>query len=122
MADKTDASPTQPVVGTPIGPSLHTLTALAVGVVVVAALYFGQEVLLPVTVAVLLSFVLSPLVNGLRKLHVPHVVAVVFSVTVALGLVVSRPSWALSSWTSPLISPGTRVRLKRKSIRCAAPR
>jgi predicted PurR-regulated permease PerM len=87
MADKPNASPTRPVVDTPIGPSLHTLTALAVGVVVVAALYFGQEVLLPVTVAVLLSFVLSPLVNGLRKLHVPHVVAVVFSVTVALGLI-----------------------------------
>jgi predicted PurR-regulated permease PerM len=46
---------------------------------------FGQEVLLPVTVAVLLSFVLSPLVKGLRKLHIPHVVAVVFSVAVALG-------------------------------------
>jgi predicted PurR-regulated permease PerM len=87
MADKTNASPSRRIVDTSIGPSLHTLTALAVGVVVVAALYFGQEVLLPVTVAVLLSFVLSPLVNGLRKLHVPHVVAVVFSVTVALGLI-----------------------------------
>src|SRR6516164_5149255 len=83
MADKPNASPIRPVVNTPIGPNLHTLTALAVGVVVIAALYFGQEVLLPVTVAVLLSFVLSPLVNLLRKLHVPHVVAVVFSVTVA---------------------------------------
>jgi predicted PurR-regulated permease PerM len=30
---------------------------------------------------------LSPLVNLLRKLHIPHVVAVVFSVTVALGLI-----------------------------------
>src|SRR6185437_15240361 len=87
MADKTKASSLPPVVDAALGPSLHTLTALAVGVVVVAALYFGQEVLLPVTVAVLLSFVLSPLVNGLRKLHVPHVVAVVFSVTVALGLI-----------------------------------
>jgi predicted PurR-regulated permease PerM len=80
MADKTNAAPIRPVVDTPIGPNLYTLTALAVGVVVIAALYFGQEVLLPVTVAVLLSFVLSPL-------HIPHVVAVVFSVTVALGLI-----------------------------------
>src|SRR5262249_35179478 len=87
MADKTNAAPIRPVVDTPIRQSLHTLTALAGGVGVIAALYFGQEVLLPVTVAVLLSFVLSPLVNLLRKLHVPHVVAVVFSVTVALGLI-----------------------------------
>jgi predicted PurR-regulated permease PerM len=87
MTDKTNAPHTRPVVDTSIGSSLHTLTALAVGVVVIAALYFGREVLLPVTIAVLLSFVLSPLVNLLRKLHIPHVVAVVFSVTVALGLI-----------------------------------
>src|SRR6516162_5108654 len=85
MADKPNASPIRPVVDAPLGPNLQTLTALAVGVVVIAALYFGQEVLLPVTIAVLLSFVLSPLDNGLRKLHIPHVVAVVFSVVVALG-------------------------------------
>jgi len=123
MADKTNGSHIRPTVAAPLGPSLHTLTALAVGVVVIAALYFGQEVLLPVTVAVLLSFVLSPLVNLLRKLHIPHVVAVVFSVTVALGLIgVSRPWWALSSWTLLRIFTGIRVRLKRKSILCAAPR
>jgi predicted PurR-regulated permease PerM len=87
MADKTNAPIVPPRVDPPTGPSLRTLTALTIGVVVVAALYFAQEVLLPVTVAVLLSFVLSPLVNVLRKLYVPHVVAVVFSVAVAIGLI-----------------------------------
>jgi predicted PurR-regulated permease PerM len=55
--------------------------------VTVAALYFGREILLPVTLAVLLSFVLSPLVTGLRKLHIPDVIAVVFSVTLAIGVI-----------------------------------
>lgn len=85
MADKANAPGTAPRIDPPNAPSLKILTGLAVGVAIVAALYVGQEVLLPVTVAVLLSFVLSPLVNGLRKLHIPHVVAVVFSVAVALG-------------------------------------
>jgi predicted PurR-regulated permease PerM len=35
--------------------------SLQIGVVVVAALYFAKEVLIPVTLAILLSFVLAPL-------------------------------------------------------------
>ncbi len=85
MADKSNAPVTAPRIDPPNASSLKILAGLAVGITIVAALYFGQEVLLPVTIAVLLSFVLSPLVSGLRKLHIPHVVAVVLSVAVALG-------------------------------------
>jgi predicted PurR-regulated permease PerM len=67
MADKVDAPVTTPRIDPPNAPNLNILTALAVGVALIAALYFGQEVLLPVTIAVLLSFVLSPLVNGLHS-------------------------------------------------------
>jgi len=58
-----------------------------VGVTVVAALYFAEDILLPITVAVLLSFVLSPLVGVLRRLRIPRVVAVVFSVGLALAII-----------------------------------
>ncbi len=68
-------------------PSSRALTGVIVGVVIVAALYFGRDVLLPVTVAVLLSFVLSPLVWALRRLHIPRVVAVLFSVALALATI-----------------------------------
>ena len=57
------------------------------GVTVVAALYFGKDILLPITVAVLLSFVLSPLVGTLRRLRIPRAVAVVFSVGLALAII-----------------------------------
>ena len=60
---------------------------LLVGVVVVAALYLGREVLVPITLAVLLSFLLAPLVNLLRRLHLPRVVAVLASVATALGVI-----------------------------------
>jgi predicted PurR-regulated permease PerM len=68
-------------------PSSRALTGVIVGVVIVAALYFGKDVLLPVTVAVLLSFVLSPLVWALRRLHISRVVAVLFSVALALATI-----------------------------------
>jgi predicted PurR-regulated permease PerM len=72
----------------PSAPSNSALTGLAVGVVIVFALYFGKDVLLPVTLAVLLSFVLSPLVTLLRRIRIPGVVAVVFSVTLAIAIIV----------------------------------
>jgi predicted PurR-regulated permease PerM len=43
-----------------------------VGVVVVAALYLGREVFIPIVLAILLSFVLAPLVDLLRRVRVPR--------------------------------------------------
>jgi predicted PurR-regulated permease PerM len=48
----------------------RVLTGLVVGVVTIFALYLGKDVLLPVTLAVLLSFVLSPLVTLLRRIQI----------------------------------------------------
>ena len=67
------------------------LTSVMLGVIVVAVLYFAREVLVPIALAVLLSFVLSPLVRLLQRLYFPRgaavlVVAVVaFSAIFALG-------------------------------------
>ncbi|MGI4977264.1 MAG: AI-2E family transporter, partial [Janthinobacterium lividum] len=63
------------------------LLGLAVGVVVVAALYLAREVLIPITLSILLSFVLAPLVRLLRRLHLPRVLAVILSVVLALGTI-----------------------------------
>jgi predicted PurR-regulated permease PerM len=46
---------------------LRAPAGIEVAAIVVAALYFGREVLIPVTLAMLLSFVLSPLVELLRR-------------------------------------------------------
>ncbi len=67
--------------------SSRTLTGLAVAAAIIAALYFAKDVLFPVTLAVLLSFVLSPLVKLLRKIGIPRIIAVVFSVSLALALI-----------------------------------
>jgi len=87
VAEITANSPSPPHVDPPATPSYQTLTGLGVGVTVIAALYFGKDILLPITVAVLLSFVLSPLVGILRRLRIPRAVAVVFSVGLALAII-----------------------------------
>jgi predicted PurR-regulated permease PerM len=53
-----------------------SITTILVGVVIVAALYFGREVLVPIALAVLLSFILSPFVRLLQRWYLPRVVAV----------------------------------------------
>ena len=74
-----------------------SVTTILIGVVLVAALYFGREVLVPIALAVLLSFILSPCVRFLQRVHFPRVVAVIavggvaFSAIFGLGtLMVSQ--------------------------------
>src|SRR5437660_5494015 len=51
--------------------------------VVVAFLYFARDIVVPITLAVLLSFLLAPAVRGLRRLEMGRVAAVSFTVLVA---------------------------------------
>ncbi len=73
-----------------------TTEAAILAMLIVAALYLGRSVFVPLALAVLLSFVLSPPVVWLRKLHLPKplAVAAVVLVTVvtigALGLALAR--------------------------------
>ncbi|MGB7040212.1 MAG: AI-2E family transporter [Xanthobacteraceae bacterium] len=63
-----------PVLSKPIPQA--SITTILVGVVVVAALYFGREVLVPIALAILLSFILSPFVRLLQRWYLPRVIAV----------------------------------------------
>ena len=76
--------------------SLPRLRDRALGIVatgtVLAILYFGREVLVPITLAVILSLLISPLVRVLRRLGLgatSSVLAAVLVLTVLLGSVAS---------------------------------
>ena len=56
--------------------TVNTVATLLGGMLVVAALYTARDVFIPLTLAVLLSFLLSPLVNRIQRLGVGNVVAV----------------------------------------------
>ena len=71
----------------PTAPDTRTLVGLAVTAIVVAALYLAQDVLVPITLAVMLSFVLSPLTNLLRRLGLWRVPSVVVSILLALAVI-----------------------------------
>jgi predicted PurR-regulated permease PerM len=70
-------------------PGLRALTSLVAGVVAICALYFGRAVLMPITLAVLLSFVLAPFATGLRRAGLGHVPSVIAAVLAALFVLAS---------------------------------
>lgn len=57
--------------------------------IVVAALYFSREILVPIALAVLLSFVLVPLVKQLQRWRFPRAMAVIVAVVMALGAAIA---------------------------------
>ncbi|WP_199272478.1 AI-2E family transporter [Paraburkholderia acidisoli] len=68
----------------PSPPTLHSLASIITGVIVVSGLYFGRAVLIPITLSVLLSFLLAPLVTTLRRIHVPQFLAICVAVLVTV--------------------------------------
>ena len=68
------------------------LNTLFVGVIAVAALYLGSSIFVPLVLAVLLTFALSPVVRWLQRMGVPHVLAALLTV-VAAGAVLAALSF-----------------------------
>jgi len=73
----------------PDAPGLRALTSLVAGIAVIGELYFGREVLIPVTLAVLLSFLVEPFVEFLRRFKLGQISSVIVAVLVALGFVLA---------------------------------
>jgi predicted PurR-regulated permease PerM len=77
------------------------LQGLMIGALVVGTLYIAREVLLPLALAILLSFVLTPLLLLLRKVKVPRVLAVIIVVTLAFAIIFGL-GWMISQQASQL--------------------
>ena len=68
---------------------MRALTSVITGVAVVCALYFGRAILIPIILAVLLSFLVAPFVELLRRLRFGQFLSVIVSMLVTLTVIVS---------------------------------
>jgi predicted PurR-regulated permease PerM len=98
--------------------------ALAIlAVVIVAVLYMGREVFMPVALAILLSFVLAPPVNFLQRMQAPRAIAVVgivlfaFAIIFALGSLIATQ---LNRLAGDLPRYQTTLEAKIQSVRGVA--
>jgi len=101
------------------------LSAVASAILVallIAALYFGREIFVPIALAILLSFVLAPLVGLLQRARIPRAFAVVsvvvlaFMVIFGLGSLIANQ---LSQLAGDLPVYQSTMREKIKSVRGA---
>src|SRR5690242_6496410 len=66
---------------------LSAVATAILAVIIVAMLYFGREIFVPIALAILLSFVLAPVVTILQRIRVPRGLAVVSVVILAFLLI-----------------------------------
>jgi predicted PurR-regulated permease PerM len=92
-----------------------TLQGLLIAAIVIAALYVGREVLVPLALAILLSFVLTPPLLLLRRIKVPRAVAVGIVVGAAFAVIFGL-GWLISREVTELAAdlPGYRYALSEK--------
>src|SRR5262245_29761960 len=85
-----------PVLSTRADTRTAILQGLLIATLVIAALYVGREVLVPLALAILLSFVLTRPLVMLRRVGIPRILSVVivvscaFAIILGLGWLVSR--------------------------------
>ena len=94
--------------------SAATPSAIAIGITI-AALYFGREIFVPLAMAVLLSFMLAPVVAWLERLHVPRIPAVVAAVTMTF-IVISGLGFMIAGQLVQLAQevPGYQTNIQEK--------
>jgi predicted PurR-regulated permease PerM len=103
---------------------VSSTTTIAVLVVVVGALYLGSEILIPLALAILLSFTLAPIVIRLRRWglgRIPSVVAVVLLVFVGLASLGSVVATQLVDLATNLPKYEWNLRSKIRELRIAVP-
>jgi predicted PurR-regulated permease PerM len=83
--DAESLAPRKPLGGSAIAP--NATETLTIFVLVVVVLYFGKDVLVPVVLALLLAFLLAPIVRVLRRAHLGRVPSVLLGVLTALGII-----------------------------------
>ncbi len=84
MVQEHPARPEQPL-RPMLGPQQRFLTFVTI-ILVVTVLHLAADVLIPIALAALLTFLLTPLVIRLQRLRVPKVPAVILTVLLAIGV------------------------------------
>ena len=71
---------------------LSAVATAILAAIIVMVLYFGREIIIPIALAILLSFVLAPLVGLLQRVRIPRGLAVVSVVVIAFALIFAMGS------------------------------
>jgi predicted PurR-regulated permease PerM len=102
-----------PPLGLATRPELRGAAGAIVLLGTIAALYFAREILIPFAFALTLTFLLTPVVMLLQKLHTGRVVSVLTTVLVSIALA-GAIGWVIAS---QLVDVANQLPLYRQNIR-----
>jgi predicted PurR-regulated permease PerM len=74
--------------------ALSRLSFIVTATLVIAVLYFGKVLLLPLAFAILFAFLLAPLVTFLERVHLPRPMAALL-VILGFAVVLASAGWSL---------------------------
>jgi predicted PurR-regulated permease PerM len=103
----------RPPAGSAVSPRLRGDAGAIVLLGTIAALYFAREILIPLAFALTLTFLLTPVVARLQKLHAGRVVSVLTAVVVSVG-VAGGISWIIAT---QLVAVANQIPLYSQNIR-----
>ena len=113
MTNKNDGGSSWPFLGTVALTGIFVLLALY-------TLYFARPFLLPIVVATILNFLLSPVVRGLQRLHVPQPLGAVLVILALLGIVglgIERLSGPAAEWIRKTPEGVQRIETRIRGLR-----
>jgi predicted PurR-regulated permease PerM len=113
MTKKNDEGSSWPFLGTVALIGIFVLLALY-------TLYFARPFLLPIAVATILNFLLSPVVRGLQRLHVPQPLGAGLVIIALLGVValgIERLSGPAAEWIRKTPEGVQRVETRVRGLR-----
>ena len=93
---------------------------LPTAVLVVAILYWAQEVLVPIAIAILLTFVLNPVVSALERFSLGRVIAVTITAVLAFSILLGAGwvvAWQIGALANELPQYRRNIREKIADLR-----
>jgi predicted PurR-regulated permease PerM len=93
-------------------PKSSPLFILVAMITALAALYFAREILLPIALAILLSFLLTPLANRLERWRIPRTLSVILVVAMSFS-VLGLLGWIV---TDQLVDLGRQQRANKQNL------
>lgn len=104
-------------------PGLRWLIGLLIATVIIAALYFGRGLLIPLALAILLGFLLDPAVTRLKRWGLPRMAATLLVVSMALGALTGMGFYLgkqVQSLSADLPTYQSTIKQKLKNLRSLA--
>ncbi len=89
--------------GSSEAPLIRGVAVVALVALAIAGLYFAREVLIPTTLAIFLTFLLTPAVRAVERLRIGRIASVVIVASASLS-VIGAVGWLVASQAAALVS------------------